>query len=146
MIAFEAKQLSDLDEIAARLLNLAGNRRLFALYGAMGAGKTTLIKVLCHQLGVTDEVNSPTFSIVNEYLTLSGDSVFHFDFYRINKIEEAYDIGYENYFFGGSHCFVEWPEKIRQLLPADCVQLWIAVDEQTGVRTINSNLTDSAKP
>lgn len=78
----------------------------------MGAGKTTLIKAICRKLMVKDEVNSPTFSIVNEYKTENGESVFHFDFYRINKIEEAFDIGYENYFYSPSYCFIEWPEKL----------------------------------
>jgi len=83
----------------------------------MGAGKTTLIKDFCHRMGVTDEVNSPTFAIVNEYVTVEGTPVYHFDFYRIKKLEEAYDIGYENYFYSGCLCLIEWPELIEPLLP-----------------------------
>lgn len=115
--SFEVDDLQGLDAVSDLLMQWKDRCSVMAFYGPMGAGKTTLIKNFCHKLGVTDEVNSPTFSIVNEYVTHEGDSVFHFDFYRINKVEEAYDIGYENYFYGDSVCVIEWPEKIVQLLP-----------------------------
>jgi len=99
----------------------------------MGAGKTTLIKVLCHKLGVTDIVQSPTFAIINEYLTPVGESIYHFDFYRIKKAEEAMDIGYEDYIYSGDYCFIEWPELIGGLLPPDAIKVFIEGD---GARTI----------
>ena len=99
------------------LISLRDEADVIAFYGSMGAGKTTLIKNLCHRMGVTDEVNSPTFAIVNEYATMEGESVYHFDFYRIKKLEEAYDIGFENYFYSGNLCLIEWPEMIEPILP-----------------------------
>lgn len=108
-----------------------------AFYGKMGAGKTTFIKAVCEELGVTDVVNSPTFSIVNEYRADgSGEPVYHFDFYRIDRIEEAYDLGYEDYFYSGAVCLIEWPELIEDLLPADTVR--VKVEERPdGSRTIS---------
>jgi tRNA threonylcarbamoyladenosine biosynthesis protein TsaE len=100
----------------------AGN--VFAFYGKMGAGKTTFIKALCQQLGVEEEVTSPTFAIVNEYTGNDG-SIFHFDFYRIKKLDEVYDMGYEDYFYSGSLCFIEWPELIEEILPDDAVKVTI---------------------
>lgn len=99
--------------------------RVFLFYGSMGAGKTTFIRAICEELGVEESVNSPTFAIVNEYRTGEGDPIYHFDFYRINKEEEAYDFGYEDYFYSGDLCFVEWPEKIENLLPEDAVTVSI---------------------
>ena len=92
----------------------------------MGAGKTTLVKAFCQVLGTIDVVQSPTFSIINEYRTGEGESVFHFDFYRIRKLEEVYDIGYEDYFYSGSWCFLEWPEMIESLLPENVLRLKIS--------------------
>ena len=100
----------------------------------MGAGKTTLIRELCRTLGVTGEVQSPTFSIINEYKTLSDDSVFHFDLYRINKIEELFDIGYEEYIYSGSYCFIEWPELAGDLLPEGTVRLEISGEKERVIR------------
>ncbi len=100
--------------------------RVFAFYGGMGAGKTTFIKALCAVLGVADIVQSPTFSIVNEYKTTAGDSIYHFDFYRIKKTGEVFDIGYEDYLYSGSYCFMEWPELIESLLPDDAVKVRIS--------------------
>ena len=107
-----------------------------AFYGPMGAGKTTLIKNLCHRMGVTDEVNSPTFAIVNEYVTLEGESVYHFDFYRIKKLEEVYDIGYENYFYSGNLCLLEWPELIDPLMPEEYIRVDIALGATDDSRKI----------
>jgi len=122
--------LSELPSIARKLLDAYPDARVFAFYGKMGAGKTTFIKVLCHQLGATDIVQSPSFTIINEYKTKDGDSLFHFDFYRIRKLEEVMDIGYEEYFFSGNFCFIEWPEKIEQLLPKNVVKVSINGDKE----------------
>lgn len=111
-----------------------GERRVFAFYGKMGAGKTTFIKAVCEELGVEDVITSPTFAIVNEYTT-GKNSVYHFDFYRIKKLEEVYDMGYEEYFYSGALCFIEWPELIEELLPDDAVK--VVIEElPTGERTI----------
>lgn len=114
---FHIHGVEALTEVSDYLIALRNEADVVAFYGTMGAGKTTLIKNLCHRMGVTDEVNSPTFAIVNEYATLEGESVYHFDFYRIKKLEEAYDIGFENYFYSGNLCLIEWPEMIEPLLP-----------------------------
>ena len=121
--------LENIDKAAAEFLKELGDRKIVAFYGSMGAGKTTFIKAICDVLGVTDTVNSPTFAIVNEYLAASGDSVYHFDFYRIKKIEEAYDFGYEDYFYSGNLCLIEWPELIEELLPEDTVR--VKIEETT---------------
>ncbi|MCR5039675.1 MAG: tRNA (adenosine(37)-N6)-threonylcarbamoyltransferase complex ATPase subunit type 1 TsaE [Bacteroidales bacterium] len=125
---FCVNSVEQLSEVSDYLLSLRNEADIIAFYGAMGAGKTTLIKNLCHKMGVTDEVNSPTFAIVNEYVTEEGESVYHFDFYRIKKIEEAYDIGFENYFDSGNLCLIEWPEMIEPLMP----EKYIRVDIQQG--------------
>ncbi len=119
---------------AARILEICGSRRIFAIYGTMGAGKTTLVKALCAELGTEDTVKSPTFSIVNEYDSPSG-AIFHFDFYRIKGIGEVYDIGFEEYIDSGSYVFMEWPELIEPLIPEETVSLHISV-EGTLERTI----------
>lgn len=108
--------LSEIDTVAKDFLVAVGDKRHFAFYGSMGAGKTTFIKAVCEQLGTTDIVSSPTFAIINEYASAAG-RIFHFDFYRIKNLEEAYNLGYEDYFFGNEYCFVEWPEKIEDILP-----------------------------
>ena len=108
---------------------------IFAFFGQMGAGKTTFIKALCRELGVEDDVNSPTFTIVNEYRAAKGFPVYHFDFYRINRISEAYDIGIDEYFSAEGLCLVEWPEKIEEILPDDCFRVYVCVDGD-GNRTI----------
>ncbi len=122
---FIINSVEQLSEVSDYLLSMRNEADVIAFYGAMGAGKTTLIKNLCHKMGVTDEVNSPTFAIVNEYVTEVGESVYHFDFYRIKKLEEAYDIGYENYFYSGNLCLIEWPEMIEPLLPEKYVRVEI---------------------
>ena len=116
--------LGELPTAAGQLLAAIGNQRILLFYGVMGAGKTTFINALCQQLGVTDPTSSPTFAIVNEYDSAAGP-VYHFDFYRINSEQEAFDLGYEDYFYSGSYCFVEWPEKIANLLPADAARIHI---------------------
>ncbi len=121
--------LSEIDKAAIEFIKAMGNNTVFAFHGEMGAGKTTLIKAICENLGVSDVINSPTFAIVNEYRSDSGELIYHFDFYRINKIEEAFDFGYEDYFYSGSLCFIEWPEKIESLLPKDTVNVHIKVLE-----------------
>ncbi|MBO7433959.1 MAG: tRNA (adenosine(37)-N6)-threonylcarbamoyltransferase complex ATPase subunit type 1 TsaE [Salinivirgaceae bacterium] len=112
----EIKSLSDIDKAAKEFLVANEGKRHFAFYGSMGAGKTTFIKAVCEQLGTTDIVSSPSFAIINEYASAAG-RIFHFDFYRIKNLEEAYNLGYEDYFFGDEYCFVEWPEKIEDIMP-----------------------------
>jgi tRNA threonylcarbamoyladenosine biosynthesis protein TsaE len=116
--------LLDLEEAAKRLLEFSGSQKMFVFYGDMGAGKTTFIKAVCSQLRVKETVSSPTFSIVNEYEG-DGQRIYHFDFYRIKSIQEAYDIGYEEYFYSGDICLVEWPEKIEELLPEHYIKIRI---------------------
>jgi tRNA threonylcarbamoyladenosine biosynthesis protein TsaE len=129
--------LAALPQAAQRLLPVLEQHRVIAFYGDMGAGKTTLIKAICGAMGIADTVNSPTFALVNEYRKPSGEPVYHFDFYRINKPEEAFDMGYEEYFFSGHPCLVEWPELIAPLLPSDALHLRINVNDD-GTRTVYS--------
>ena len=126
---------------AREFINNLGEHRVFAFYGKMGAGKTTFIKAICEELGVEDVITSPTFAIVNEYSIsqpIEGidNSLFHFDFYRIKKLEEVYDMGYEEYFYSGSLCFIEWPELIEEVLPEDAVRVTIEenADGSRGVK------------
>ena len=127
--------ITDIEHIgnaARQFVEAIGDHRVFAFYGSMGAGKTTFIKAVCEQLGVEDVITSPTFAIVNEYSLPFGGrlegSVFHFDFYRIKRLDEVYDMGYEDYFYSGSLCFIEWPELIEELLPDDAVR--VIINEQ----------------
>jgi tRNA threonylcarbamoyladenosine biosynthesis protein TsaE len=126
--------LETLSEAAREILKRFPDSRVFAFYGGMGAGKTTLIKEICRQLGVNNEVQSPTFAIVNEYVTGRQESVFHFDFYRIRKVEEVFDIGYEDYVYSGCYCFIEWPELAEDLLPEGTVRLEISGEKERVVR------------
>jgi tRNA threonylcarbamoyladenosine biosynthesis protein TsaE len=121
---------ADLGPAARQLLDAFPSHRVFALYGSMGAGKTTFIKALCRELGVGDIVQSPSFSIINEYLTATGEPIYHFDFYRIRDISEVFDIGYESYFYSGQYCFLEWPEKIGRLLPDSTIRLRISGEDE----------------
>ena len=118
--------LAELPAAAQSLINYAGSQKIFLFYGDMGAGKTTFIKALCQELGVADEVTSPTFSIVNEYAGTNAN-VYHFDFYRLKNQDEALDMGYEEYFYSGDYCLIEWPEKIPDLLPLNYIKVTIQV-------------------
>ena len=121
-------------ESAKEFVKAMGDATVFAFYGKMGAGKTTFIKAICEELGVQDVITSPTFAIVNEYEGREG-SIYHFDFYRIKKLEEVYDMGYEDYFYSGDICLMEWPELIEELLPEDAVK--VSITEQTdGTRLV----------
>ena len=120
---------NELSAVAEDLLRKHANERVFGFYGEMGAGKTTLIKEICCQLGVTATTSSPTFAIVNEYFTEEGEPVYHFDFYRIDSIDEAVKIGFDDYLYSGNYCFIEWTEKVEEMLPDDYVRVQIDVLE-----------------
>lgn len=122
---FVSSGLDDLEELAAKIVRSIGEHSILAFYGEMGVGKTTLILKIAKVLGSTNEGSSPTFSIVNEYRDNLGKPFYHFDFYRINSIEEAYDLGYEEYFYSNSICLIEWPERIEELLPDDTVKFYL---------------------
>ena len=126
----------ELPAIASRLIEYHKEKRIFAFHGEMGAGKTTFIKTICDCLNVSDTVTSPTFSIVNEYITKDAGSVFHFDLYRIKSWTEMLEIGYEDYFYSGEYCLLEWPEKIVNLLPEETVHINIVVSQDGSTRTI----------
>ena len=129
--------LDQIREAAKTFIGAMGDNTVFAFYGKMGAGKTTFIKALCEELGVTDVINSPTFAIVNEYRSEdAGELIYHFDFYRIKKLEEVYDMGYEDYFYSGALCFIEWPELIEDLLPGNAVSVNIE-EQEDGSRVIS---------
>jgi len=130
----ECKTLFDLDLAAEKVLNKFKIHKIFALYGLIGVGKTTFIKSICRFMGVKDLVNSPSFSLVNEYKSDKFGKIYHFDFYRIKTLSEVYDMGYEDYFYNNYYCFIEWPEKIASLLPKDFVSL--TIEEYNGVRSI----------
>lgn len=116
--------IEDITAVASQVLTAASSQKIFLFYGEMGVGKTTLIKALCQELGVTGSTSSPTFSIVNEYAAKQG-AVYHFDFYRLKNQTEALDMGYEEYFYSGDYCFIEWPEKIPDLLPLNYIEIHI---------------------
>ena len=127
--------LEHIREAARQFINAMGTKHVFAFYGSMGAGKTTFIKAICEELGVDDVVTSPTFAIVNEYLILTGGTIYHFDFYRIKKLEEVYDMGYEDYFYSDALCFIEWPEMMEELLPEGATKVQIT-ENPDGTRTV----------
>ncbi|GAB3932807.1 tRNA (adenosine(37)-N6)-threonylcarbamoyltransferase complex ATPase subunit type 1 TsaE [Mucilaginibacter myungsuensis] len=126
--------LNDIPAAASQVLDAASPNKIFVLYGEMGAGKTTFIKSLCDALGAEGQANSPTFSIVNEYVTDKGP-IYHFDFYRLKDQTEALDMGYEEYFYSGNYCFIEWPERIPDLLPANYTEIHIEAKDD-GTRQI----------
>ena len=131
------KSIESIRDAAREFINLIGDARVFAFYGKMGAGKTTFIKAICEELGVSDVITSPTFDIVNEYRSdTSGEIIYHFDFYRIKKLEEVYDMGFEDYFYSGALCFIEWPELIEEVLPEDAVKVSIS-ENADGSRTVS---------
>ena len=135
MQKIEIDNIKDIDFAAAELLKEFEGQRVFAFFGEMGAGKTTFIQALCRKLDVIDVVNSPTFTIVNEYHAENSIAIYHFDFFRIKKIEEVFDFGYEDYFYSGNYCFIEWPELIVNILPDNAVLVKITID-QGGTRIL----------
>lgn len=128
--------LDSIHEAAKEFINGMGDGKVFAFYGKMGAGKTTFIKALCEVLGVEDVITSPTFAIINEYTDGKGNPIYHFDFYRIRKLDEVYDMGYEDYFYSGSLCLLEWPELIEEILPENAVKVTIE-ELEDGTRSIS---------
>ena len=157
MKTISLKNLSELSDVAKEILDFAKGKKIFCLYGELGAGKTTLIKELCKQLGVTDKGSSPTFALVNEYHTPSQPSpkgkelhaqsypplgeiregvLYHLDLYRLKSESEIYDIGYEDYLYSGNYCFIEWPEKMERLLPKDCVRVRMEVKNDERIITV----------
>ena len=137
------ENIDDIASAARKFIDEMGENCVFAFYGKMGAGKTTFIKAICEALGVTDPVASPTFAIVNEYADAQGQPIYHFDFYRIKNLREAYDIGCEEYFYSGYPCFIEWPEMIEELLPEDAVKVTIEVLEDEARVVTLSGLSNS---
>ncbi len=135
---FTVKHKNNLPAAARKLLKYSGNKRIFAFYGAMGAGKTTFIKTICEALGANDTASSPTFTIVNEYRTKTGEPLYHIDLYRIKNLSEMFDIGIEEYLYSGCYCFIEWPELAGDLLPEEAVKVRITVakDEARILETI----------
>lgn len=130
------KSLDTIHEAAKEFVKEMGEGKVFAFYGKMGAGKTTFIKALCEVLGVEDVITSPTFAIINEYTDGKGDPIYHFDFYRIKKLEEVYDMGYEDYFYSGNLCLLEWPELIEDILPENVIK--VTIEEQSdGTRKLS---------
>ena len=140
MFLEKINHLNELNKVAEKLLNQFNDQRVFAFYGKMGAGKTTFIQAICKMLGTTDNVTSPTFALINEYRTREMKSIFHFDFYRIKKLEEAFDLGYEDYLYSGNYCLIEWPEMIESILPDKIIQIKIEVLEDE-TRVISAQLS-----
>lgn len=138
-ISFLSQSLGDYSKISRKIVELSVENKVVAFKGDLGAGKTTLIKNICNFLKVIDDVHSPTFSLVNEYKTDRGDRVCHFDFYRINDIEEAYDIGFEEYLDSGNLCLIEWPEKVEELLIDGYLEVAFEIKDE--LRDITINLT-----
>ena len=133
--------LEHIHEAAREFIAAMGDNTVFALYGKMGAGKTTFIKALCQELGVEDVVTSPTFAVINEYRSdIAGELIYHFDFYRIKKLEEVYDMGYEDYFYSGALCFIEWPELVEELLPGNTIKVTIEELEDGSRKLTMENL------
>lgn len=138
MLDIVIENIGQLPEVARKLMEGFPEERFFAFFGKMGVGKTTLIKELCAALGVEDNVCSPTFAIVNEYSAGDKEPVYHFDFYRLKNLSEAYDLGYEEYFYSGCYCFTEWTEKVEELLPEQYVR--VEIEEKEGVRRLRAEI------
>lgn len=138
MLKAQASSLEDLTNIAAQLLEEFPESRVFAFVGKMGAGKTTFIQRICSELGVKEQMSSPTFSIVNEYLGTKNSKIYHFDMYRLEKEEEALDMGFEEYLASNNYCFIEWPDKVSSFLLKDFVVVRIEVENET--RTISADI------
>lgn len=137
MKSIEINSVDELPDAADMIIEQTDSRNIVAFYGPMGAGKTSLIREICARLGVEDTVTSPTFALVNQYLAGNGNTIYHFDFYRIDDPREAFDLGYEEYFYCGDLCLVEWPEKIEELLPDDTMKVRIEIaDEDSRIITI----------
>ncbi len=135
------QSLDHIHEAAREFIAAMGDNTVFALYGKMGAGKTSFIKALCQELGVEDVVTSPTFAVINEYRSdIAGELIYHFDFYRIKKLEEVYDMGYEDYFYSGALCFIEWPELVEELLPGNTIKVTIEELEDGSRKLTMENL------
>ena len=135
------QSLEHIHEAAREFIAAMGDNTVFALYGKMGAGKTTFIKALCQELGVEDVITSPTFAVINEYRSdIAGELIYHFDFYRIKKLEEVYDMGYEDYFYSGALCFIEWPELVEELLPGNTIKVTIEELEDGSRKLTMENL------
>ena len=135
------QSLEHIHEAAREFIAAMGDNTVFALYGKMGAGKTTFIKALCQELGVEDVVTSPTFAVINEYRSdIAGELIYHLDFYRIKKLEEVYDMGYEDYFYSGALCFIEWPELVEELLPVNTIKVTIEELEDGSRKLTMENL------
>ena len=137
---FKCQSLQQLGTISKQMIETLGSEKIVAFYGEMGTGKTTFITAICKQLGVTDNISSPTFSIVNEYRTTLNETIFHFDFYRINSEIEALDLGYENYFYSGQRCFIEWPQKIENLMHLPHTKVTILNQNEVRIITIEKML------
>lgn len=133
--------IEDYPQAAREFVELLDRGRIFAFYGKMGSGKTTFIKSICEELGVEDSINSPTFAIVNEYEDRNQNTIYHFDFYRIKSIEEVYNMGYEEYFYGDAICFMEWPELIEELLPEETVKVFVE-ETEGGARSVKIMLAE----
>lgn len=141
----QIQSLEQIRDAARQFIAAMGDNTVFAFYGKMGAGKTTFIKAVCEELGVSDAIASPTFAIVNEYRSdQGGELIYHFDFYRIKKLEEVYDLGYEDYFYSGALCFIEWPELVEELLPGDAVRVDIE-EVEGGARRVTVGGFDGNK-
>ena len=139
MIEIKLNSLDEINSVARTFLKEIGDNKLIAFYGHMGAGKTTFIKALCEELGVEDVVNSPTFAIVNEYTDAQGEAVYHFDFYRIKKLAELYDLGFDNYLDSGCFCLMEWPELVEELLPEETLRITL-IEQPDGSRMLSFDL------
>ncbi len=144
MDTLKIKNLNELESIAKQFLRYLKQYKIIAFSGTLGAGKTTFIKAICSQLNVTSNVASPSFAIINEYITENKDIIYHMDFYRIRDEEEVFDMGYEDYFYNGNHCFIEWPEKISRLLPRDTLYVNITQeDNDCRIIEVNDHMDES---